>query len=103
MKLLSFVLIPCTLLQCALAADCSGQKWIVKDNEWRLWDMRERMCGNKDCGYQQDCSLASATYLAYGANTGFGLKRWKSDGKKGFGNCWVSNWLACYNVSTSYV
>ncbi|KAH6982361.1 hypothetical protein BKA56DRAFT_616428 [Ilyonectria sp. MPI-CAGE-AT-0026] len=84
MRLLTCLLLLCSLLlQHTLAADCFGIKGVVNgDNEWRLWDLRQRMCAR----LQTRASL----YVAYGVNAGFSLERYNSGGKKGFPNCWAA-------------
>lgn len=79
----------------AFAADCFGnnQNGISR---WAdaYWDARAKMCGNKDCEYQKDCTTRSSkTIKGFGSSVtvNVSLSRKHTGSQKGFKDCWVSS------------
>ncbi|KAI5459225.1 hypothetical protein BGZ63DRAFT_447760 [Mariannaea sp. PMI_226] len=76
------------LVSSALAADCFGNKVSGLSN-WAeaYWDARQKMCGNEDCAYQQQCTTYSSKSTGSGT-VSVSLTRKYTGSKKGFPDCW---------------
>ncbi|KAF4466936.1 hypothetical protein FALBO_6204 [Fusarium albosuccineum] len=72
----------------AFAADCFGKSQSGLSNwDEAYWIAREKMCSNKDCAFQQDCTT-TASKKAGGVTLNVSLNRKRIGGGKGFKDCW---------------
>ncbi|KAI5456664.1 hypothetical protein BGZ63DRAFT_428780 [Mariannaea sp. PMI_226] len=80
------------LIASAVAADCTGpQNSGISSFGDAYWDARNKMCGNIDCAYQQECTTHGSKTIAtigFKGTVTASITRKHTGGTKGFSNCW---------------
>ena len=80
------VLLPLLTACVANAAECANwendMSLFIGDHEDMLWSLRQRMCGDGECGNQQQCTLSANSKDG-------GATLYRKDVQYNYPDCWV--------------